>query len=361
VRLISAARSYYLSGDDSWGRLYARLTELLADHYAEQKPNPPTFILASLVMALDQIEESTGLEDADRLRAAEWLRQMVEDTMSFWEMRNPIALYENGETRPIWNHETHPAVAVAHGAQYLRSHYAVPATDYWEAVVENLFAGQVRCDQPLEDSANYQWLVPRHTTAYVLATGRLHEYFTGGALNECLEYAIASHDNQGNEATHGDAWQPFGTVARGLLSVAAAHYHDPRYRWMLERIGVRPTPGLWQFATAMDSKQPDGHIGLRVFTVHPSRVEAYGIEGITPDRVLDKAVFRSGWERTDQYLMLDGLNVGNHKHLDANAIIAPRPSTTTASRSCATARRRTNGPPSAAARRSSLSRPSPPN
>ena len=321
ARLVSAARSYYLSGDDSWGRLYARLAELLAEHYAEHKPNPPTFILANIVMALDQVEESAGLEDADRLRAAEWLRQMVEDTMSFWEMRNPIALYEKGELRPVWNHETHPAVAVAHAAQYLQSHYAVPAAGYWEAVVENLFAGQIACDQPLEDSANYQWSVARHTAAYVLATGRLHEYFTGGALNECLEYAIASHDNQGNEATHGDAWQPFGSIAGGLFSVAAAHYQDPRYRWMLERIGVRPTPGLWAFATAMESKQPDGHIGFRVFTVHPARVEAYGIEGIAPERVLDKAVFRSGWERTDQYLMLDGLNVGNHKHLDANAII----------------------------------------
>ncbi len=320
-RVISAARSYYLSGDDSWGRLYGRLAALLAGYYAEHKPNPPTFILASIVMALDQVEESAGLEDVDRLRAAEWLRQMVEDTMGFWEMRNPVALYERGETRPIWNHETHPALAIAHAAQYLGTHYAVPAAAYWAAVVENLFAGQVHCDQPLEDSANYQWLVPRHTAAYVLATGRLQEYFTDGALRQCLEYAIASHDNQGNEATHGDAWQPFGSIAGGLFSVAAAHYHDPRYRWMLERIGISPSPGLWQFATAMPAKEPDEHIGLRVFTVAPARVEAYGIEGIAPERALDKAVFRSGWERKDQYLMLDGLNVGNHKHLDANAII----------------------------------------
>ena len=320
-RAISAARSYYLSGDDSWGRLYARVANLLAEYYADKKPQPPTFILANIAMALDQVEESAGLEDADRLRAAEWLRQMVEDTMSFWEMSDPIKRHRNGERRPIWNHETYPALAIAHSAQYLRARYHVSAAEYWEAVVDNLFAGQITCDQPLEDSANYQWSVPVHTMNFVLATGRLHEYLTSGVLDGCLEYAIASHDNQGNEATHGDAWQPFGSSAGRLFLRAVAQYHDPRHQWMLERIGVNPTPGLWQFAGAMESKQPDDHVGLRMFMVHPARVDAYGIEGIAPQRVLDKAVFRSGWERADQYIMLDGLNVGNHKHLDANAII----------------------------------------
>ncbi len=320
-RLMSAASNYYLSGDDSWGRLYARVVQLLADHYAQRKPQPPTFILANIVMSMDQVEESAGLIDADRLKAAEWLRQMVEDTMNFWEMSNPIARYKNSELRPIWNHETYPALGIAHAAQYLRTHYNVPAASYWEAVVDNLFAGQVQCDQPLEDSANYQWSVPKHTMYYVLATGRLREYVTGNALKECLEYAIASHDNQGNEATHGDAWQSFGSSAGPLFSLASAYYHDPRYRWMLERIGINRAPGLWQFAGSMESKEPDDHVGLRIFTVHPARVEAYGIQNIPPDRALDKAVFRSGWGRTDEYLMLDGLNVGNHKHLDANAII----------------------------------------
>ncbi len=320
-RLISAARDYYLSGDNRFGRLYAQLAAVLSRHYREKKPDPPTFILPALVMALDQIEESAGLTDADRLTAAEWLRQMVEDTMGYWEMRHPIKRYENHEQGPIWNHETHPALGVAHAAQYLRTHYSVPAAAYWEAVVDNLFAGQVHVDQPLEDSANYQWIVPRHTAAYVLATGRRTEYFTEGAFRQCLEYAIASHDNQGNEATHGDAWQPFGSTAGSLFALGAARYRDPRYLWMLDRLGRSPRPALWAYAGPQGSQEPVKHIGLRLFTTAPERVRAYGIADIPPKRVLDKAVFRSGWQRSDEYLMLDGLNVGNHKHLDANAII----------------------------------------
>ena len=315
-----AAADFYLSGDDSYGKLCAHLVNVLADHYANNETNPPTFVMHNIVMALDQVEENAGMSPQARLKAAEWIRKMVEDTMVFWEMRDPVRRYANGELRPIWNHQTHPALSIAHAAQYLKSHYRVEAADYWAAVVENLFRGQTTCDQPLEDSANYQWSVPRHTSAYVLATGRLRDYFTNGLLQQSLEYTLASHDAQGNEATHGDAWQPFGSVARGLLAIATAQYGDPRYRWLLERTGSR-VPSVWSYALTDEASPPANHVGLKVFTVHPERVAAYGIEGIPPERCLDKAVFRSGWDPDSEYLMLDGLNVGNHKHLDANAII----------------------------------------
>lgn len=320
-QFISAATSYFLSGDGSWARLCADLVDLLAATYADTKPSPPTFILADLAMAIDQVDDCPEFDEAHRLMAAEWLRRMIEDTMKYWEMSDPIRRWENNERRPIWNHETHPAVGVAVGGQYLKAKYGVQAADWWIAVCENLFAGQVGCDQPLEDSANYQWLVTRHMLTYVLATGKLHEWFTGGTLRQFYDYAIASHDNNGDEATHGDAWQAFGSIAGSVFDVGVAQYHDPAYQWMRELIGMRPNPGLWAFSGAHEAQAPVEHVGLRTFMVHPAREAAFGIQGVPPGRALDKAVFRGGWDPTDDYLMLDGLNVGNHKHLDANAII----------------------------------------
>ena len=316
----SAAGSYYLTGDDSYGRLCARLVDVLDQHWDKAKPKPPTFVMQNVVMGLDQVEESPGMTDAARAQAAEWVRKVTETTMDYWEMREPKRRYRDQALRPIWNHETHPAVSVAHAAQFLKARYSVPAADYWEAVVDHLFRGQITCDQPLEDSANYQWSVAKHTTAYVLATGRLTEYFTNGSLNSMMEYAIASHDSQGNEATHGDAWSPFGSTAASLFRAGATSYHDPRFQWMLGRLGSA-TSGMWSYPTALESAAPDDHVGLKVFMVHPSRSAAYGVEGVPTERVLDKAVFRSGWDANADYMMLDGLNVGNHKHLDANAII----------------------------------------
>ncbi len=320
-QLISAAEAYYLSGEASWGKLCADLLDVLAPAYVEMDPDPPTFILADIVMAIDQVDDCPEFDDAHRLLAAEWLRQMIEDTMKYWEMSDPIRRWESNDRRPIWNHETYPAVGVALGAQYLKPRYGVPAADWWAAVCENLFAGQIDCDQPLEDSANYQWSVTRHMLSYVLATGRLHEWLSGPTLRQFYDYAIASHDNNGDEATHGDAWQPFGSTAGGVFAVGVAQSHDPAYQWMRELIGIRPNPGLWSFSGEHEAKAPAEHIGLRTFMVHPAREAAFGIQGVPAGRALDKAVFRGGCDPTDDYLMLDGLNVGNHKHLDANAII----------------------------------------
>ncbi len=320
-QFINAANTYHVSGDAGWGALCGELVDLLAAAYVEMKPNPPTFILADIVMALDQVDDSPEFGDRHRLVAAEWLRQMIEDTMVFWEMRDPIRRWENNERRPVWNHQTYPAVGVALGAQYLKPRYGVPAADWWAAVCENLFAGQMDCDQPLEDSANYQWSVTRHMLTYVLATGRLEEWLGSDVLRQFFDYAIASHDNNGDEATHGDAWQAFGSIAGGVFAVGVAQFRDPAYQWMRQLIGIRPNPGLWSFSGDHEAEAPAEHIGLRVFMVHPAREAAFGIQGVPSGRALDKAVFRGGWDPTDDYLMLDGLNVGNHKHLDANAII----------------------------------------
>ena len=318
--LIWAARDFLLSGDDSHGRLCAQLIDVMATHYREKNVPPPTFVVRELVMAVDQVEESAALTDAARLQAAEWLRQMAEDSMAYWEMVKPIRRYNRGYLGPIWNHQTHPALGIAHAALFLQARYAIPAAKYWTAVVDHLFAGQTGCDQPLEDSANYQWLVPRQTAEYALATGRLGEYFTDGVFQRCVDYTIASHDNQGNEATHGDAWMASGSMAQPLLALIATRYKDARCLWVLEGAG-KPMPAPWSYPVALKPAPPEDHVGLRVFTVDPRRAKAYGIESIPPERILDKAVFRSGTDPDADYLMLDGLNAGNHKHADANAII----------------------------------------
>ncbi len=317
----NAALSYLLTGDDAFGRLYARLLRPTVAYYREKHEGPPTFHLASYVMSLDQIEESAGLTDPDRLLAADWLREFVEDTMRFWEMREPIKRYRAQVSQPTWNHETYPSLGIGLAAQYLGTHYRLPAAVWWSAVVDWLFGCQVAVDQPLEDSANYQWHVHAHTADYVLATGRHPEFLAGDGFRKHLDYAIASHDNLGDEATHGDAWQAFGSIAAEVFTIGAAVYRDPAYSFMLKLIGANPDR-MWGYGgTAAAPQPPADHAGLKVFTVHPERVAAYGIEGVPADRALDKAVFRSGWGRDDEYLMLDGLNVGNHKHLDANAII----------------------------------------
>jgi len=112
----------------------------------------------------------------------------------------------------------------------------------------------------------------------------------------------------------------FGSMAQPLLALIATRYRDPRCLWVLEGAG-KPMPAPWSYPVALRAAPPEDHVGLRLFTVDPLRAKAYGIQGIPPERILDKAVFRSGTDPDADYMMLDGLNTGAHKHADANAII----------------------------------------
>ena len=314
-----AAQTGYLYGQPSYGKLCSAYLRFLSESY-DRIDDPPTFTLPQLVIALDQCEENPTVTDDDRLRGAELLRRIVEDTMAFWEMRTPKRRYARQTQGLVWNHETYPSLGVGLAAQFLKAHYALAAADYWAAVVENHLAGQVQSPQPLEDSANYQWHVPCHLMWYILSTGKLEHYFTNGSFEQCLDYAIASHDAAGNEATHGDAWAAFGSIAAKLFSFGAARNNDGRCMWLLKRI-QSDEPHMFGYAPSCEVRVPDDHVGLRAIMLDPVRQRAFCADNIPDGRALDKAVFRSGWDDDAEYMMLDGVHVGMHKHADANAII----------------------------------------
>ncbi len=322
------ARAYYLGGGESYARAYVALVRVLRDYY-ENTPgiNPPTFTLQSIVTALDQVEECPAMSDDDRMMAAEWVRQIVDDSMGFWEMREPIARERDGIQGPIWNHQTHPAVGIAYAVEYFGSHFRMPQVDWWRRVVDNLFQGQEHVCKPLEDSANYQWITINHTQEWALVRGDM-ELFTSDTLRKTCELAIACHDNFGDEATFGDAWMPFGSNARTLMRIASLYYDDPRYRWLVQRLDARARSatalGYWNWDGPVE--EPRDQIGLTSFILDPAVYASYlagnaAVGNVPPERALDKAVFRSGFDEQDSYLMLDGISTGIHDHDDANAII----------------------------------------
>ncbi|MFP3903347.1 MAG: FG-GAP-like repeat-containing protein, partial [Armatimonadota bacterium] len=316
----SVARAYYLSGDPSYARAYEALVEELASYYEEKEPDPPTFTLASIVAGLDQIEECPEFSDDARLKAAEWLRQIVEDSFHYWELRGPVSREEAGIIEPTWNHETHPAVGVAYAVEYFDAHFNMEPVQWWRDVITNLFTGQETAYKPLEDSANYQWITLYHTMEWALITGDM-DLFTTDTLRKTAELAIACHDNFGDEATFGDAWMPFGSNARMIFKGASLYYGDPRYEWMLNRLeqdrGHYPGGMYW----SGPMQAPVDQVGLSTFILDPAVHEKQSAGKVAQEVALDKAVFRSGFDPQDDYLMLDGMSAGIHGHYDANAII----------------------------------------
>ena len=320
-QLHAAATSWIVTGEPQFGKLYAALLDPTIAFHAKGEEKLLSFKLPDLVMSAEMIDDCPGLDDGARLKTAEFVRQFAEDCMANWELSNPKKRYQGQTTGPIWNHETHPSLGLAYAAQYLSRHYDLPAAKYWQAVVDHLFASQLGIDNPLEDSGGYQWSVHLHTARYVLATGRLTEFLTGPTFRDHLAYAIGSHDSLGDEAPHGDVGRAFGSSAGPSFELGAAIYRDPSYGFMLNLVGREPAGQLWAWGGDVPAAPPADQVGLRTFMVHPGRAEAYGIEGLPTSKILDKVFIRSGWAPTDEYLCLDGLMVGNHKHLDANAIV----------------------------------------
>ncbi|MFO7945550.1 MAG: FG-GAP-like repeat-containing protein [Armatimonadota bacterium] len=314
------ARAYYLSGDPSYAKAYESLVEELASYYEENEPDPPTFTLANIVVGLDQIEECPEFSDDARLKAAEWLRQIVEDSFHYWELRGPIAREEAGIVEPTWNHETHPAVGVAYAVEYFDAHFNMEPVQWWRDVISNLFTGQETAYKPLEDSANYQWITLYHTMQWALISGDM-DLFESGTLKKTAELAIACHDNFGDESTFGDAWMPFGSNARLVFKGASLYYGDPRYEWMLNRLeqdrGHYPGGMYW----SGPAEEPLDQVGLSTFILDPAVPKKQSAGKVPQEVALDKAVFRSGFDPQDDYLMLDGMSAGIHGHYDANAII----------------------------------------
>lgn len=321
------AQAYYLGGGETHAKAYAALVRVLFDYYQEAHPDPPTFALEGMVAALDQVEECPAMTDEDRLMAAEWVRRVVDDSMKFWEMREPIARERDGVRGPTWNHQTHPAVGIAFAVEYFSAHHTIPQVDWWRRVVDNLFLGQERVYKPLEDSANYQWITIDHTATWALARGQM-TLFESDMLRRTCELALACHDNFGDEATFGDAWMAFGSNARALLRMGALYYDEPRFRWLAQRLDAKarsaavPAYFNWQGAV----EEPTDQIGLTSFILDPAVYASYlednaAVGAVPPERALDKAVFRSGFDEQDSYLMLDGISMGVHDHDDANAII----------------------------------------
>ncbi len=317
------ARAYYLGGAESHARMYAEMVRVLAEYYEQENPDPPTFTLDAIVAGLDQIEECEALTDEERLMAQEWVRQIVEDSMDFWEMREPIRRAEAGKQAPTWNHQTHPALGIAAAAEYFDAHFTLPPVQWWAEVVDNLFEGQETAYKPLEDSANYQWITIAHTMKWALITGDM-DIFENGTVAKTCELAIACHDNFGNEATFGDPWIEFGSNARTLMRIASLYYDRPEFWWLTRRLdanaGTEEVLGYYNWSG--EAAVPEEQIGLTSFILDPAVYEQYDYSGPVPaESALDKAVFRDGFDPEDSYLMLDGISMGIHDHDDANAII----------------------------------------
>jgi hypothetical protein len=278
----------------------------------------------------DLVEECGLFSDQERLTITNLLLRLAMECRIYQGWVRPETAKRLAANQGIvHNHWTFPALSVYFVGTYLKRHFQVDYVDEWLKVPHGIFNGQKHCSKPMEDAAGYQWLPVIHTMIYGLAEDDL-TFFEEGHARRAAEVAMMVMDNAGFGAAFGDdSALTSGAGVGPVLRVAAWYYRDPAFAWGADLNG---RGGAYYVGHTYDSPvkpiAPPEYVGLRTSAIPPQSYE-FAKEGprgpgpnISNAQAFDKLTLRGGWNRNDEYLLLDGYGRGNHMHYDVNAIIS---------------------------------------
>ncbi len=289
-----------------------------------------------LFMVWDLIEESDAFTDVERLRI----------TNVLWGLANYVAgtRYFEGETPPPseirQNHWTFAGLSGSFCARYFEDYYGIGRFEKQIRFSQAVFDGQADSYKPNDDAGGgwwgYCWLAPYHQVIYDLKRDDFR-FLENGQLRAFADYGIQVTDNLGVPVSFGDMWSYVeqGRYAVALksktislelamaLCTAAWYYEDGSYLWALDWMGGAPYPGC--FYRALPKRPPDRLTGVTVAPFNRSLydwVERYAPTGanVPIEEAFDKLVLRGGFDRDDEYLLLDGTSTFAHGHEDGNSI-----------------------------------------
>ncbi|MFW5868266.1 MAG: hypothetical protein ACOCX2_10645, partial [Armatimonadota bacterium] len=322
-RMSTYGKNYQLSGKDGYARAFAWLAKRAKEH---RDTDPQTFggpwgmdsdfRSADVITAWDVVEESPALTDEDRMAVTEVLFQWMSEAVA------PSAASSFGSSHPRHNHNTFPSLGCLFAGDYFEKYYDAGEGTRWLEIADDTFQNQAQLFKPHEDCNGYQWLTLYHTMRYCLARPYF-EYFENGNARRSADYAILSMDNLAYSVTYGDTGAYVGWWSEmPFLHGAEWYYRDGRYSWVTDKKReVSGSLSTGWYATDTDPVEPADLIGTKGFPVEPMFFDAFGGDELMDlEESVDKVVFRDGFDPQDQYLLLDGLNVGGHHHYDGNSI-----------------------------------------
>jgi len=310
---------YGLTGKEVYAELYKRLVYRMYEHAMSKPDNyggvwgfDADFALHRVMPGWDLVEESPVLYDEDRLRITRILFEFITDC---------IPHVGNVDVpRVRHNHTTFAALALHYCGVYFHKYYNATEADGWLALADRCFKFQAKAFKPSEDCSGYQWLTHYHLVKYSLSSGDL-TYFENGNARRDANYSILTTDNLGYALPYGDNASPFGWWSElPFLRAVVCATGDGRCQWMLDKkTAVEPRWAAYEYHRRVDPVEPEDLSGTQVFPVDPLYYASN--EGDLPlKKTFDKVVFRDGYDPEAQYLFLDGLSNGGHKHYDGNSI-----------------------------------------
>ena len=315
---------YLLTGDDTHAAKYRE--QML--RWIEQGIQAHLYVPGWMEL-YDLIEEHPVFTDEDRLSITNWFLEQVRSQ----ECIGALHIQRYGWGMPHQNHGTRPAIGAFYMARYLRNHYHLPEMDVYLTRVANYFDMQADWSKPMCDSCMHQWEATLENKAnYALASGN-DRFFTSGAARQAAERALRSSDNNGYLPTFGDG--QWGSNANSLLTKAAEWYGDGRYLWPAS---VRPDVPradtdeiIRGFSGDVKPVPPEDIVGISVIPYDAGfwqgwrnipRADRFQAPNVPYERAFDKIALRTGLDRNDEFLLLDGMLGASHDYDDTNTIHA---------------------------------------
>ncbi|MFH1904613.1 MAG: FG-GAP-like repeat-containing protein [bacterium] len=283
------------------------------------------FVLQDVIPAWDVVEECDIFTPEERLRISRILIRYIESCPSHIENLD--------ERRLRHNHSTHAAIGLYIAGLYFWKYYRLPRAKKWMQLAEKCFFPHLGAFITGEDASSYQWCVHQHVTRYSFLSGDM-TFFESDNARKVADYAIMITDNLGAQVAFGDTSGRGGSVNEMFfLGAAAFWYQDERYQWLIEK--KKRTCGVvdnaFEFHRSISPVIPVDLDGVKTFPMDPLFYQWYVHK--TPsnkyvrktlgkkNKFFDKLSFRDGFDPQGQYLLLDGINTGSHKHFDGNSIL----------------------------------------
>ncbi|MCK5804428.1 MAG: PQQ-binding-like beta-propeller repeat protein, partial [Lentisphaeria bacterium] len=275
----------------------------------------------------DLIEESPVFSDEVRLFVTNRLLEIMRSN----EGANGGWFRKGTKTLGVrHNHQTLPGLACLFGGRYFRRGYIPEEAEEWMAAGAALFAGQKVSHKPQCDCNFYEWGTLHQTGSWARASGDL-SFFADGVCRTAAERAIIEMDNRGYSSPNGDCWglRYFPTI---FFRQAAEHYRDGRFEWALRKSGIAKATdpvrrGVANVVRDLEPREPTELLGIAVapmsgdfHNMHNTTMPGQPEANIPLERSFDKISFRASFDPMDHYLLLDGIGMGSHGHVDANGI-----------------------------------------
>jgi outer membrane protein assembly factor BamB len=345
--IIHAAHAWYMSGEDVYLQRYDAMTRAhraLTDSQADQFYGGLEFWLPAYIQAWDIVEEAEFWTNEQRDRKTQLLIDLA----------NVLARRYNNfagtpSPRPRWNHETQPALAYFYLARYLATYRSdVEPAPTFRRQAELVLGNQTEFVRGTDESGLYLAYAPANALRYAIAS-RQDDMVESGRARRFGQLLHMMTDNTGrfvgaaNRESENIAYYyllPLAAVSgapalAGLdrkTRLAVEQAGQPRDDWGVKKRFGEYRPPMLTPDPARKLPAPKEGTGVKAFPMDSGLFALTNAEPfyarvplvktrVTLTRAFDKLVYRDGYGKDGQYLLLDGFGRGRHYRYDTNAIL----------------------------------------